>query len=139
MDTRRYELVSLAAARRLRSSYCSLAHGSVLLDGHLEPGELRSVFDDHRGAGLDDRDVAVMDLADKVAQDATSVTQADVDAVRAHGLSDAEIFDVIAAAAARCFFSKVLDAVGARPDARYAELDAPLRETLTVGRPIADP
>jgi alkylhydroperoxidase family enzyme len=79
-----------------------------------------------------------MDLADKVAQDATAVTQADVDALRAHGLSDAEIFDVIAAAAARCFFSKVLDAVGAQPDAIYAELDAPLRETLTVGRPIAD-
>jgi hypothetical protein len=66
------------------------------------------------------------------------VTQADVDALRAHGLSDAEVFDVIAAAAARCFFSKVLDGVGARPDAKYSELDAPLRETLTVGRAIAD-
>ena len=30
MDLRRYELVTLAAARRLRSSYCALAHGSVL-------------------------------------------------------------------------------------------------------------
>jgi alkylhydroperoxidase family enzyme len=79
-----------------------------------------------------------MDLADKVALDATSVTQADVDALRSHGLSDAEVFDVIAAAAARCFFSKVLDGVGAQADAKYAELDPPLRETLTVGRPIAD-
>ena len=30
MDLRRYELATLAAARRLRSSYCSLAHGTVL-------------------------------------------------------------------------------------------------------------
>ena len=30
MDVRRYELVTLAAARRLRSSYCCLAHGSIL-------------------------------------------------------------------------------------------------------------
>jgi alkylhydroperoxidase family enzyme len=30
MDLRRYELVTLAAARRLRSSYCCLAHGSIL-------------------------------------------------------------------------------------------------------------
>ena len=30
MDLRRYELATLAAARRLRSSYCCLAHGSVL-------------------------------------------------------------------------------------------------------------
>jgi AhpD family alkylhydroperoxidase len=30
LDTRRYELITLAAARALRSSYCMLAHGSVL-------------------------------------------------------------------------------------------------------------
>jgi len=35
MDARRYELATLAAARELRSSYCSLAHGRVLA---LEPG-----------------------------------------------------------------------------------------------------
>ena len=29
MDTRRYELVTLAAAGKLHSSYCMLAHGSV--------------------------------------------------------------------------------------------------------------
>ena len=138
MDLRRYELATVAAARRLRSSYCTLAHGSVLMDKFVAPDELAAIVADHHAAGPEPVDVAVMDLADKVAQDATTVTQADVDALRAHGLSDAEIFDVIAAAAARCFFSKVLDGVGAQPDARYAELAAPLRETLTVGRPIAD-
>lgn len=138
MDLRRYELATIAAARRLRSSYCTLAHGSVLMDKFIAPDELAAIVSDHHAAGLDPVDVAVMDLADKVAQDATSVTQADIDALRAHGLSDADVFDVIAAAAARCFFSKVLDGVGAQPDAKYAELDAPLRETLTVGRPIAE-
>jgi uncharacterized peroxidase-related enzyme len=138
MDLRRYELATVAAARRLRSSYCTLAHGSVLMDQFVAPDELVAIVADHHDAGLDPVDVAVMDLADKVAQDATAVTQADVDALRSHGLSDAEVFDVIAAAAARCFFSKVLDGVGAQADAKYAELDPSLRETLTVGRPIAD-
>src|SRR5436305_10235165 len=32
MDPRRYELVTLAAALRLRSSYCALAHGTVLVE-----------------------------------------------------------------------------------------------------------
>ena len=32
MDLRRYELATLAAARRLRSSYCCLAHGTVLAE-----------------------------------------------------------------------------------------------------------
>src|SRR6476469_7681618 len=134
MDLRRYELATLAAARRLRSTYCSLAHGSVLVDKFLEPDALRSVVADHHAAGLDAVDVAVMDLADKVADDATAVGEADLDALRAHGLSDTEIFDVIAAAAARRFFSKTVGALGAQPDARFAQLDALLRDALTVGR-----
>jgi len=36
----------------------------------------------------------------------------------------------------RCFFSKTLDALGVQPDASYHELDAALRDALTVGRPI---
>jgi uncharacterized peroxidase-related enzyme len=138
MDKRRYELATLAAARRLRSSYCALAHGSVLLDGMVGAEQLTAIAQDHHAAGLDEIDIAVMDLAEKVAADATAVTPADIDRLRELGLAEAEIFDVVAAASARCFFSKVLDGVGARPDAKYAELDAPLRETLTVGRPIAD-
>jgi hypothetical protein len=64
------------------------------------------------------------------------VTQADVDKLRALGLTDAEIVDVVLAAAARCFFSKTLDALGVVPDASYAELPSEFREALTVGRPI---
>lgn len=54
-------------------------------------------------------------------------------------LTDADILDIVLAATARCFFSKTLDALGAQPDARYAELAPPIRDALTVGRPIAEP
>jgi uncharacterized peroxidase-related enzyme len=138
MDLRRYELVTLAAARELRSSYCTLAHGSVLMDkGFLEPDALRAVVADHRSAGLDEVDVAVMDLAAKVARDATSVGQDDIDRLRSLGLTDQDILDVVLTVAARCFFSTVLDAVGAEPDGKYAQLDPALQEVLTVGRAIA--
>ena len=137
MDLRRYELATLAAARRLRSSYCTLAHGSVLMAKFLEPEAVRALVDDYRTADLEPADLAVMDLADKVARDATSVTQADVDRLRTLGLVDRDILDVVLAAAARCFFSKTLDALGAEPDAKYSELQPELRDTLTVGRPIA--
>src|SRR3954449_12204741 len=66
MDLRRYELATIAAAQRLRSSYCMLAHGSVLADQFLDPQAVRAVAADHRDAGLDAVDVAVMDLAEKV-------------------------------------------------------------------------
>jgi uncharacterized peroxidase-related enzyme len=126
MDLRRYELATLAAARRLRSSYCTLAHGSVLMAKFLEPEAVRALVDDYRKADLEPADLAVMDLADKVARDATSVTQEDVDRLRTLGLTDREILDVVLAAAARCFFSKTLDALGAEPDAKYSELQPEL-------------
>jgi uncharacterized peroxidase-related enzyme len=136
MDLRRYELATLAAARRLRSSYCSLAHGKVLLERFGEP--VREIALDHRAAGLDEIDIAVMDLADRVVQDATSIEDEDLQRLRDLGLSDTEIMDVVLAAAARCFFSKTLDALGVLPDASYRELEPEVREALVVGRPIAD-
>jgi len=136
MDLRRYELVTLAAARRLRSSYCSLQHGSVLLEQFGEP--VAEIARDRRTSGLDETDIAVMDLAEKVVDDATAVGEDDLRPLRQLGLSEPEIMDVVLAAAARCFFSKTLDALGVRADASYRELDPELREALVVGRPIAD-
>jgi uncharacterized peroxidase-related enzyme len=139
MDPRRYELATLAAAARLRSSYCALAHGSVLIENFLSPEAIPTLMADYRSADLEPVEVAVMSLADKVAHDATSVTQEDIEELRRYGFTDGEITDVILAAAARSFFSKALDALGAAPDAKYAELDPPVRDSLTVGRDIAAP
>ena len=135
MDLRRYELATLAAARKLRSSYCSLQHGRVLLEEFGEP--VREIALDRRTAGLDEIDLAVMDLAEKVVVDATSIDDSDRQPLRDLGLSEAEIMDVVLAAAARCFFAKTLDALGVLPDASLSELDAGVREVLVVGRPIA--
>jgi alkylhydroperoxidase family enzyme len=136
MDLRRYELATLAAARQLRSSYCSLAHGRVLKERFGE--SVREIALDRRAAGLDELDVAVMDLAERVVDDATSIADADLQRLRGLGLSETEIMDVVLAAAARCFFSKTLDALGVLPDASYRELEPELRDALVVGRPIAD-
>jgi uncharacterized peroxidase-related enzyme len=133
MDPRRYELVSVAVARVLRSSYCSLAHASRALSG-----ELVTVEELADPSALSEAEQAMVAFAEQVARDATSITQADVDALREHGFSDQEVFDVVAAATARCFFAKTLDAVGAQADPSFAGLEPPgLREVLTVGRPIA--
>jgi uncharacterized peroxidase-related enzyme len=137
MDDRRYELATVAAARKLRSSYCTLAHGKVLADRFFAPPSVRDVVLDFHAAGLDELDVAVMDLAEKVVDDATSVIPADIERLCDLGLSDDEIFDVVLAAAARCFFSKTLDALCVQADAAFAQLDPELRDALTVGRPIA--
>lgn len=136
MDERRYELVTVAAARAMRSSYCMLAHGSVLRSKFYNDEQVASIATDFRTAGLSPAEVAMMSFAEKVVRDATAITQADIDGLRKHGFSDPEIFDVTATATARSFFSKTLDALGADPDASYMELQAPLRMALTVGRPL---
>ena len=139
MDLRRYELATLAAARALRSSYCSLAHGKLLRDKFYDAETVEAMAnDDHEAAGLDATDVAVMEFAAKVARNAPAVTADDVEVLRGHGLSDVDVFQVILAAAARCFFSTTLDAAGAEPDSAYrASIEPTLRAALTVGRPIA--
>ena len=137
LDTRRYELVTLAAAKALKSSYCMLAHGSVLLE-YYDAAQLTQIAEDYTQAGLSPEDVVMMAFAEKIVCDATSVTAEDTEGLRSHGFSDEEIFDVAAVASARCFFSKLLDALGAEPDAHYLGLEPSLRQALTVGRPISE-
>jgi uncharacterized peroxidase-related enzyme len=137
LDTRRYELVTLAAARALQSSYCMLAHGTVLRKQYYSPEQLTAIAKDFATADLAAVDVAIMAYAEKIARDASSVTAADVQRLREHGLTDAEIFDIAAATAMRCFFSKLLDALGAEPDSAYADMERELRQQLTVGRAIS--
>jgi hypothetical protein len=59
--------------------------------------------------------------------------------LRPVGLSDADIADVVFAAAARSFFTRVLDALGAQLDVQTAETFPPdVRKSLIVGHPIAE-
>src|SRR6266498_596378 len=137
LSVRHYELATLAAARALNSSYCALAHGSVLADKVFDAATVAAIATDALDTPLETRERAVMLFAEKVARSADQITSGDIEALRSHGYRDEEIFD-LAAAAARCFFSKLLDAVGVRPDSVFNNLDPALRRALTVGRPVDD-
>src|SRR5262245_51132202 len=64
MDPRRYELVTLAAASKLLSSYCMLAHGRVMLRANLATGdELEAIARDYHHAGLSPAEVEMMAFA----------------------------------------------------------------------------
>ena len=137
LDTRRYELVTLAAARALKSSYCMLAHGSILCEQFFTPEQLTLIARDYHTSDLTRAEELMMAYAEKVVVDATAVTQDDIDELRANGFSDGEIFDITVTATARCFFSKILDALGVQADEHFLTLEAGLREVLTIGRPIS--
>jgi len=135
---REFELATLAAARALKSTLCSLAHGMFVLK-FFTPEELETILGGNGVCAgvISEKDAALMKYAELVARDASVTTQADIDELRAVGFSDAEIFDIAAAAAARAFFTKILDALGSDGDHCYAELSAGLKERLSVGRQLS--
>jgi uncharacterized peroxidase-related enzyme len=138
MDRRRFEIATIAAARALRSTYCAAAHSQFLRDVCGDEATMRAMASDPTGETLSAPDRAVMQFATKVAVDASSIVQADVDELRQQGLTDADVADVIFAVAARSFFTRVLDALGVEADSQLgASFEPDLRERLTVGRPIA--
>ncbi|HET6628063.1 MAG TPA: carboxymuconolactone decarboxylase family protein, partial [Nocardioidaceae bacterium] len=82
MDRRRFEIATIGAARALRSTYCTAAHSKLLRDACDDEATMLAIAGDPSGAGLSDQDRAVYDFAARVAQDAASIGQSDVDRLR---------------------------------------------------------
>jgi uncharacterized peroxidase-related enzyme len=138
MEPRLWALIALAVAREIGSSYCTLAFARRLLRSHLSQTELLVILAGQAHSPLTEGERAAMALAVKVARDATAVNQDDIDRLRQAGFSDAQVFDVVAAAAWRCFFARVPDALGANPDQDLVSgLGPPLLRCLIVGRAVA--
>jgi alkylhydroperoxidase family enzyme len=115
-----------------------LAHGAVLRKNFFSAEQVAAIVKDFRNAGLEPAEVAVMAFSQKATLNAHQITPEDIEGLRSHGFSDAEILDVTLAATARSFFAKLLDALGAEPDAAYVELEGGLRQALVGRRPFGE-
>jgi uncharacterized peroxidase-related enzyme len=127
-----------AAASTLGDSYCSAAWGKKLAeaaDPDVAAGVIRGTDD-----GLGPVERALARWARQMATDPNAITAGDVDALRAVGFDDSQIFGITAFVALRLAFSTVNDALGAGPD---HELDAstpePVRAAITFGRSPGSP
>lgn len=138
MDKRRFELVTFAAAHALRSTLCSLAHGKALTE-FLSAADVLAIARGEAPETLTKAEAAMLDYARRVARDASSVTASDVERLKTLGFTDAEIFDITATAAARAFWTKVIESLGVEADAPFHTMDANFKEALTVGRPLGTP
>jgi uncharacterized peroxidase-related enzyme len=134
MDRRLYELVTIAAARALQSTYCSLAHTQFLITKANDPaGAEAAATGAYEAIGR--REAALMRYAEQIVRDAASITESDIEALRRAGASEEDILNTALAASVRCFFAKFLDAVGVQPDRQLADALGPeLAEPLIVGR-----
>lgn len=74
---------------------------------------------DYRRAGLDARLRAIMDYAVKITRHSVECSEADIESLRGHGLSDEDIYDVIQTAAIYNFNNRVANASGFLPDRAF--------------------
>jgi uncharacterized peroxidase-related enzyme len=137
MDKRRFELVTFVAAVELSNSACALVHGRALREFFTD-AQIIAIAADCADSFLPAAEQAMIAFARQTAVDATRTSAAQVAALKRHGYSDAEIFDIAAAAAGRSFFTKLLDALGTLPDSALSTIEEPFRRALVTGRPIDD-
>ena len=137
MDKRRFELVTFAAAHTLRSTLCSLAHGKALT-AFFSAEDVQVMARGASPASLSDAEAAMMAFSRKIARGPYLVTSRDVDELKKHGFTDAEIFDITAVVAARAFWTGVVESLGVEPEPPLLNMDGEFRSALTVGRPIPE-
>lgn len=135
LSPRDWRIITLIAAREVKSTYCSMVYGKQLIADLGSKDMVLAVQRDFRHSGLPPRDVVMLTYAEKVARDASQVTQADIDSLRKAGFTDANISDIALCAAFRCFIGRFFDAVGAGPEAAFLDDDPAWKATLTVGKP----
>ena len=88
--------------------------------------DLRSVVSDdeqrlavqlnYQTANLTPREIAILDFAVKLTVSPTQVIRSDLDALRVHGLSDAELVDAVHCIGYFNFINRVLDGLGVDPE-----------------------
>lgn len=137
LGLREWRLITLIAAKQIPSTYCSHVYGKQLIDDLGSKEAVVAVQSDFRKAGLPDKDVAMLSYAEKVARDASGISQTDIDALRAAGFSDRQICDIALCAAFRCFVSRFFDAVGAGTEPAFIDSDESFRSAMTVGRALS--
>ncbi len=136
MRLRDFELTTFAAAMEMGCTFCMLAHGAILRKNGFSPEQIEAIVKDFRHAGLADREVLMMEYAQKVVREASSTTQADFDGLRKAGWTDEDILSITLAAAARAFASKVFDSLHADPDSIYKGIDEETHHALIGKRPF---
>ncbi|HOY35536.1 MAG TPA: peroxidase-related enzyme [Piscinibacter sp.] len=88
------EMIVVATSGANKCLYCVVAHGAILRIYEKKPMIADQVAVNHRKADITPRQCAMLDFAMKVCLDSASVGEADFEALRAHGFSEEDIWDI---------------------------------------------
>ncbi len=113
------EMIAVAVSAVNHCHYCLAAHGAALRQLSGDPGFGEEIAHNWRGAGLDDRQSAMLEFAVKLTEAPDKITGADRHLLRETGFSNRDIWDIAATAAFFNMSNRVASATDMKPNAEY--------------------
>jgi 4-carboxymuconolactone decarboxylase len=113
------EMIVVATSNANQCQYCVVAHGAILRIRAKNPLIADQVAVNYRKADLTDRQRAMLDFAMKVALRSHEVSEGDFEALRGHGLTDEDAWDIAAIAAFFALSNRMANVTGMRPNREF--------------------
>ena len=113
------EMIVVATSGANQCQYCVVAHGAILRVRAKNPLLADQVAVNYRKADLTPRQRAMLDFALKVALRSAEIADADFEALRAHGFSNEDIWDVGAVAAFFALSNRLANMTSLRPNDEF--------------------
>ena len=113
------EMIVVATSGANECQYCVVAHGAILRIRAKDPLVADQVAINYRKADITPRQKAMLDFAMQVALDAATVGDDDLAALRKHGFSDEDIWDIGAIAAFFALSNRMANLTSMRPNDEF--------------------
>jgi len=113
------EMIIVATSAANQCLYCVVAHGALLRIYEKKPLVADQVAVNHRKADITDRQKAMLDFAMKVALRSHELGDADYAALRDHGFTDEDAWDIGAIAAFFGLSNRMANLTGMRPNDEF--------------------
>jgi uncharacterized peroxidase-related enzyme len=113
------EMIVVATSGANNCQYCVVAHGAILRIRAKNPLVADQVAINYRKADITPRQKAMLDFAMKVALEAATIVEADFAALRAHGFSDEDVWDIGAIAAFFALSNRMANLTDMRPNDEF--------------------
>ncbi|HJV68591.1 peroxidase-related enzyme [Ideonella sp.] len=113
------EMIIVATSGANRCLYCVVAHGAILRVYEKRPLIADQIAVNHRKADITPRQRAMLDFAMKVCLHADEIEEADYAALRAHGFTDEDAWDIGAIAAFFGLSNRMANLIGLRPNDEF--------------------
>ena len=113
------EMIVVATSGANDCVYCVVAHGAILRIYEKNPLLAEQVATNYRKADIPPRQKAMLAFAMKVATASGTIEDADFEALRPHGFSDEDIWDIGAIAAFFALSNRMANMIAMRPNDEF--------------------